>query len=171
MDISLLADREKRILDSLQTMYWDVGNPDDSKYHPIYQQYREIHFEYASQAEVSLEALKRAIFIQWYAFSEPSQLSGIGDLDSASMEKSMKALDLFLRTKPKENEFEWMLAHYIKVEEYPFTVNVVFTSILSLVELTNKLDTSPKYPKAINRDHMANRGCMGRYWNSLSIFS
>jgi hypothetical protein len=169
MDLTLLANRELNVLKKIREVGWDIRFSDDPRYVQLWEEYREIHKEYAILSDFNLEALKRGVFIQWYAWSEPSQLSGIGLLDSHSMRRVLMALNRRISKGELDDEFKWMLCHYIKVMEIPFEMDADLTALQNLLP-ANKV-AEMVYPAKIDREHMETRGGMGHYWNSMSMFS
>ncbi|WP_271766659.1 hypothetical protein [Aquimarina algiphila] len=115
----------------------------------IYIQYQDIHAEYVVLANKSIEALKRAVFLQWYAVTEPSYLTGISRLNKNAKQKSIIELKKQIKTVP-EKELRYMLNYYL-LWDY------VFTSL-------TKSDVNQVSIPNMNTN---NRGQMGIYWNSI----
>ncbi|NTS44018.1 hypothetical protein HRG84_24275 [Flavisolibacter sp. BT320] len=158
---------EEEVLAEIQRLPWDVRYELDPRYEPQFRKYCDIHREYASVADKDIEALKRALFIQWYRCAEPSALSGISGLDLRSMRAVAVALDARLETHDIDEELHWMLSHYVGVADFAFNqfndLKFLNNFILSYSE-TN-------YPVSIDRVVMRTRGGMGRYWDSVSGFT
>lgn len=75
--------------------------------------YADVHRGYVQLAETGdLEALKRAIFLQWFQVAEPAFLSGIGDLDADAMTCALALVDKLCSSNLVDEEFQWMLVHY-----------------------------------------------------------
>ncbi|AMM51529.1 hypothetical protein TH61_10585 [Rufibacter sp. DG15C] len=132
----------------------------------IFVAYKEVHSQYAVLAELEPEALKRALFLQWYAQVEPSDLSGICELDEDSELKVIQVLDNRIRAGTLDKELAWMLSYYI---DWDFVFNR-FSSFKSLQEFMLE-GKQISFPERIDRVAMRRRGQMGIYWNSLDVFS
>lgn len=118
----------------------------------VFSQYRDIHSEYVALIDDSTEALKRAVFIQWYALSEPNYLTGIGTLDEASKQKITEALKRQIKAS-SDDELRHMLGYYL-LWDY------VFPSI-------DKGDLGDVNETKVLGMHTKNRGQMGTYWASI----
>jgi hypothetical protein len=119
--------------------------------------YNNIFIAYCRLNE-DLEALKRALFIQWYASCEPTAFSGIGLLDKDYQKKNLLKLMDALTSDKADSELKAMVKHYYAVADYYF--NAFINS--SIIE------------KYLGRNHTTiisfnNRGQMGAYWKSLAI--
>ena len=65
----------------------------------VFEQYKEIHKAYAELHKRDLEALKRGLFLTWYALVEPPCFTGVRELDMEAERKIMKTLDRRLKKK------------------------------------------------------------------------
>ena len=115
----------------------------------IYAQYQSIHIAYTELAHTSIEALKRALFIQWYAVTEPSYLTGIANLNKTAIQQTITLLEKQIKTT-SDKELQYMLNYYL-LWDY------VFISI-------KKSDINEVVIPTINTK---NRGQMGMYWKSI----
>ncbi len=115
-----------------------------------FERYRLIHTSYAKLAKTGdLEALKRALFIQWYSVSEPSCFSGISNL----AEKSEKGIFQILTSGSLHDpELTYMLQHYQ-------AVNPGY-----MATLKKTLSGKPRSEFLVNT---TKRGQMGDYWHSF----
>jgi len=134
-------------------------------YFGICTEYKKIHQEYSKLAKKNLEALKRGIFILWYALTEPSCYTGIGILDLAAEKHILRILDRRLKEKITDYELEWMLDYYSNWD-FVFESFKEFEYVQQRMKATEKTEL----PDRIDRNHMSTRGQMGRYWNSLNRF-
>ncbi|MGN6617362.1 MAG: hypothetical protein ACTHJ5_09310 [Ilyomonas sp.] len=134
------------------------------KLQEIFLEYKKIHQTYASLSLHNIEALKRGLFIQWYAIAEPSFLTGISDLDEEAETQILRRLDQ-LKVNEIEEELSWMLNYYSNWK-WIFEINKTFTGFNK--NIVN--DQNNKLPETIDREAMKKRGGMGRYWNSLKVF-
>lgn len=167
MNLAQLAEMEGNILREIQDLPWDARCKPGPRHEPLFQKYREIHKAYASLASKDIEALKRGLFIQWYALTEPPALSGISGLDPESIRAVAVALNARLETGDTDEELIWMLSHYIGVADF------TFDQFKDLGHLANFVSTYTEtiYPASIDREAMKCRGGMGMYFNSLPTFS
>lgn len=132
----------------------------------IFEEYNKVHQQYAKLCKDKLEALKRGLFLSWFAMSEPSCFTGIKDLDPESEEKIIMILDKRLINNETEYELDWMLGYYSNW-------NWVFDQFTKYKAFQNKLvnGTRVDMPNFINHKEMKNRGRMGMYWSSLTIYN
>jgi hypothetical protein len=63
----------------------------------VFERYKEIHKTYAELHKQDLEALKRGLFLTWYALVEPPCFTGIKDLDAEAENRIMHTLERRLR--------------------------------------------------------------------------
>jgi hypothetical protein len=131
----------------------------------VFSRYREVHAAYAELASNEPEALKRGLFLQWYALAEPPFLTGLNALSADAEQTIIGLTDERLRQPATDDELGWML-HYYSAWEWIFAR---FTDAHKLDEFLKSEKRIP-LPASINRDAMALRGQMGYYWNSLSVF-
>lgn len=103
-----------------------------------------------------LESLKRAIFIQWYSISEPSNNTGIGALNSEYQKENLLRVEKLIITKSIDSEFLEMIYHYYEISDW------YFNSILSLKPLFDLKSRSIN-----NIVITTERGIMGKYWRSI----
>ncbi|RZL13983.1 MAG: hypothetical protein EOO89_16735 [Pedobacter sp.] len=167
MNLTQLAEMEDEVLAEIKQLPWDVRYELDPRYEPQFRKYCGIHTEYAFLADKDIEALKRGLFIQWFAYAEPSALSGISVLDPESMRAVAVALDARLEADDIDEELRWMFSHYVGVADF------AFDQFKDLKYLNNFILSYSKtnYPVSIDRVSMRTRGGMGRYWSSMANFS
>ncbi|MDB5127440.1 hypothetical protein [Mucilaginibacter sp.] len=128
----------------------------------IYNKYKEIYLQYSEfyKKTHNLEALKRIIFIQWYAVVEPMTLTGIGELDQDIEEENLRHLYNLIINKEVDKEFLTMILHYYYIGDWYFNSFCDFSEALNSIakqECTSFLVSQFK-----------DRGQMGHYWNSLN---
>jgi hypothetical protein len=129
----------------------------------ISEKYNEIHNEYTKLNKVNLEALKRAIFIQWYAAVEPKCYTGIGDLNSENIINNISQLKDLISKNEIDTEFKNMIFHYYKI------ANWYFDAFINIIELKILINSFEYKSDTNNLDSkMINRGQMGEYWKSLT---
>ena len=167
MNIDELAIKEQNLYSSVLEFEGTIEEKSDKVvYFGISKEYREIHQEYSRLAKSELEALKRALFLMWYAISEPDWLTGIGLLDEKSEKRVIKILDRRLKRGITDYELDWMLDYYSNWD-------YIFERFSDFKHFQNRLKSKSKteLPDEIDRLKMEQRGQMGRYWNSLTRFN
>jgi hypothetical protein len=131
----------------------------------ITEEYRQIHSAYSQLAYDNIEALKRGLFITWDALTEPSWLTGIGELDFESERLIAKLSNELIRKQELDSELQWMLDYY---STWDFVFERFKEYELFYRRATNK--SGFELPESIDRDFMSTRGQMGSYFNSLNIW-
>lgn len=165
MDLADLANKESELhlkvlglLDQKQTKEMDEQLQD------IIIKYRKVHNLYADLAHSDTEALKRGLFIQWYALAEPNYLTGISNLDEQAELKIIDALNDVILKGTMDEELHWMLDYYLSWDW-------IFEKYSGYKGLeTSKMNREERLPERIDREMMKKRGQMGLYWNSLTVF-
>ncbi len=111
-------------------------------------EYKKIHQAYADLSSSDIEALKRGLFIQWYALSEPSYLTGIADLDETTEAKIIEDLNDFIKAKKIDDELIWMLNYYARWDR-------IFDRISSFkgFDKTVVNEQNDKLPEIIEREN------------------
>ncbi|WP_225000218.1 hypothetical protein [Cesiribacter sp. SM1] len=141
----------------------------------IFDQYRQIHAEYVAlccfktERYVRNEALKRAIFLSWYAEVEPASFTGLADLWEDKITEAYFALNRIIEKGWMNEELAWMLTYYSSWDWV----------ILQYTE--NKIHAVTKWVRAINaheatlplgllpKGTMDKRGLMGLYFKELGV--
>jgi hypothetical protein len=141
--------RSKKTEDKLQTIFFA---------------YRKLHQLYADIADKNIEALKRGLFIQWYALAEPNYLTGIADLNEQAEIKIIQTLNEKIENNELDGELDWMLNYYLNWDW-------VFDRFNGYNGLDKaKMNKKDNLPDSIDYNSMDQRGQMGKYWNSLTRF-
>jgi hypothetical protein len=135
----------------------------------VFAEYCSIHRDYVaclSDALSGMEALKRALFIQWIALTEPSCFTGIRglDLDWDSQKRVLEVLDAVLRDDRADSELTMMLDWYIRIADWYFEKLNGYPAISRFVG--QPLETPLPTPR---RTQFEDRGAMGEYWRSLNF--
>jgi len=165
MTIEKLAEDEDKLYSIVCDLYNKSKTLETQKeLDSIYSSYRQVHLYYSDLASKEDEALKRGLFIQWYAQTEPSDLTGICEIDDQAALAIIKVLESKIKTDTLDNELNWMLNYYANWD-YVFKGFENNTTLKTFVQ--NRTDKY--FPKSINRASMSKRGQMGRYWNSLTL--
>lgn len=132
---------------------------DSKELQKIHHRYQEIHTAYITHE--SLEALKRAVFLQWYAAIEPSYLSGIDLLDHNDEIRTIKRLDDLIRSNTLDAELTMMLDYYYRMADWYFDG---FEHMEELKDFFRR-----DQPTSLVKIESGNRGQMGEYWSSLNL--
>jgi hypothetical protein len=156
MTLTELTDKETELYSSAIDLY--DGKEKQLTLNQIHAEYRNVHKEYAKMSETDIESLKRGLFIQWYAITEPNYLTGIAELDENAERKIITELKKRIDQNKADNELKWMLNHYLNWDFvfYRFKKIAEFKKNKKVTYLTNK------------KLKMVNRGQMGIYWNSIT---
>jgi hypothetical protein len=133
-------------------------------YDRIYDEYEKIHRKYVDFAihNSDIEALKRAIFIQWYLVAEPDYLSGIQHLDESAELLALDELQRLASINKLDKEFIWMLRCYYEITMFFIPPESCYANLANYLE--NLPPWDPDYGKKYDFN---NRGLMGNYWLSL----
>ncbi len=166
MTLQELARREEKLYSKVDGLY---NQPQSVKvkeqFREIFSEYKRIHQQYAQLSSADIEALKRGLFIQWYALTEPNYLTGIADLDENAENNIICNLNEGIAAGKADNELIWMLNYYSNW-------HWVFERLQSFKGFDSEIVNEQNYklPGKIDRKEMEQRGQMGRYWNSLPKF-
>ena len=132
----------------------------------VFAEYAEIHRDYvelAADPVAGMEALKRAVFLDWYELAEPACFSGLSGLDAAARRECLRALDRLCARDGLDAELAWVLPWYFLVAAYAFTA---FGQLPGLAARLAALDPHA-WEAADPPDDLRQRGRMGEYWQSL----
>ena len=128
----------------------------------IFASYKQVHKNYADLSNNDYEALKRGLFIQWYACIEPSYFTGIAEIDQEAEKNIIDNIEKHIQNKTLDVELKWML-NYFASWDFVFAR---FSTRKGLVELIANR-TEEFFPTKIDNEAMSTRGQMGKYWNSI----
>ena len=134
----------------------------------VFDSYREIHKGYASLAMAGdIESLKRSLFIQWYAVSEPSCFTGIQEVDHDVEEVVFSIVENLIFNGHADEELKFMIAWYYQISSYYFDTFWPNSPIFKILSQFNQ-----NHDYRIERfplgEPLENRGQMGDYWMSIS---
>lgn len=129
----------------------------------VFDAYQNIHCQYAKLATLNLEALKRALFLQWYGLVEPSYYSGISVINPQAEETVIQALESQVKQPVMEAELQAMLSYYLNWEAIfdRYERSKLFNRLI-----TDRLDYKAIIDQ-ISSYSMHKRGQMGLYWQSI----
>lgn len=133
-----------------------------------YDEYQTIHAAYTELLgeDPNQEALKRALFIQWYSMADPSFSSGIGLLLPEAELHVLTRLNHLLQNGAADAELTEMLTYYADANwNYGFTLSGFhhLTALQTFIQL-HENDKRNSYAPAFNLHEMKKRGQMGEYW-------
>jgi hypothetical protein len=163
-----LASTETELYSTVLELYKKKQTEElNEKLKTVFALYRQVHNHYSDLAKGNDEALKRGLFIQWYAITEPNYLTGIKELDEVAEENIVDLIEEKIQNKSLDTELKWMLNYYA-TWDYVFDR---FKNRKGLAELiVNRTDRLPE-GLVIDKEAMNKRGQMGTYWNSLNHFT
>jgi len=166
MNIVDLTNKEDELCSIVHEVHGTMADKNEQlRDQGVFDDYRQVHTGYADRADKDLESLKRGLFIQWYAFAEPSCFTGINELEKDAELKIIELTDNLITADKMDLELNWMLSYYSTWD----SVFDRFRDYKALQEwIQNKIGT--ELPDTIDRQEMATRGQMGKYWNSLNHF-
>lgn len=126
--------------------------------------YRELMSDYLLlAASGSIEALKRAVFIGWYARSEPECFTGLGDITDAQFIQSQEIAAQWLDSCDADDEFAAMLGYCVRVYDW-------FGGSSSADRLASQARQFVDLPgpwTSYDLAQFAMRGAMGDYFSSI----
>ncbi|MGV3656723.1 MAG: hypothetical protein ACO1NX_02170 [Chitinophagaceae bacterium] len=167
MTLQEFADREETLYDKVIDLNRQPqSSQTDQTLREIFLEYKKVHQAYAEKSLIDNEALKRGLFIQWYALLEPNYLTGIADLDENAENKIVQALNDRIEAGNADNELTWMLNYYANWDW-------IFERLTSFKGFDSSIvnEQNNRLPDKIDREEMEHRGQMGKCWNSLTQFS
>ncbi|MCW5864110.1 MAG: hypothetical protein KIT52_13520 [Anaerolineae bacterium] len=162
--VSLAA--HERVLDSrLAAVRMKRGLTQESpEYRTIFADYAAIHREYVEMAvDGNEEALKRALFLQWYCVTEPWFLCGLLDLDALAERRLLMLVDTLCASKRLDKELSWMLSYYYLIADYYFQHEGQYPALVAHCQAQPHHDHIEQ-PIGFVSDR---RGQMGDYWKSV----
>jgi hypothetical protein len=131
----------------------------------VFAAYEQIHREYVDLITPDangLEALKRALFIQWYAWVEPAFLSGVSDVDLQATARVFDELVRLAALTEFDAELRSMASWYFIVGDHCFPASVR-PALAPLLNLEQPLQAA----KVAGVHWPSDRGQMGEYWNQI----
>ena len=158
MTLTDLADKEIKLYSAVIEIYdGKIKLEPEVNLDRIFTEYKNIHKEYAQISDKQIEGLKRGLFIQWYALTEPNYLTGISELDIKAEREIMTVLKNRIDQNKTDEELIWMMNYYLAwdwvFEKYKDIAK--FKKIdEEKISISRKIETQ-------------GRGQMGIYWNSI----
>jgi hypothetical protein len=157
---------ETRLLTQVQTVSGTIEQKAQQlRAAGVFQDYAAVHKGYAELAERTgnLEALKRALFLQWYTVSEPPCFTGLSDMDPQAEAIIFRLLEQMLTVGRLDNELAWMLPYYGGVTGWYFEAHAG----PRLQEYLRSAGRPGWQETLKDRKALSNRGQMSYYWLSL----
>lgn len=170
LSLEALANWESAVLASIHGATGSVDERDAqitrsgmyAEYPAILGAYVEL-IELSGDPRIELEALKRAVFLVWYSFTQLPVDSGIAELAESSVRRVFDLLESELRGHHADDELRWMLAWYRRVFGYVFDHFGVARSIDEAAGTTSTDDAR----RQLAASHFGGRGQLGDYWRSI----
>ena len=133
----------------------------------VFEAYARVHGAYVDLAERdgNKEALKRAVFLQWYALSEPSCFTGLFKVDDNAQRRAFEQVEFLLEKNELDDEFAWMLPYYYRITDYYLDRFKRFEKLKAFCIQNNRELWADSVPK---RESLLGRGQMSRYWLSIT---
>jgi len=130
----------------------------------VFGAYADIHRNYVRLAkEGDQEALKRALFLQWFEVAEPAFLTGLSDLDADEKSVALALAEKECSSQNLDDEFRWMVPYYYLIAEWFVQES---GQVPNLIEFCRShVPTGRIVPQAAVA--FDGRGQMGDYWESL----
>ena len=136
---------------------------------PVFAAHAAIHTAYAEEAHCDDEALKRALFLQWYVLVEPPDFTGLGWVEETSTDLVWMALERRLRSQRLDRELEVMLHYMFGGWTSEFKYLLESLNRTPLLRLLESKVTDPDLPvwNELDAASMEERGQMGDYFASV----
>jgi len=128
-----------------------------SRYDVVYHAYARLATELTSDDE----ALKRALFLQWVAFVEPTEFTGIDTLDKDTQRTVLEAVQQRITEANAHGELLWMLRWYDSITEWYFDD---FPDLPLLWRFRQDKHNAIHLADIFTQERLQGRGQMGAYW-------
>lgn len=134
----------------------------------MYEAWQSIFQEYVVLSrQGNLEALKRALFLYWYSWAEPNQLSGILCLDENLVEETLQMIDDLARNGELDKELKWMLPHYY--EDTSLYLDHLWRDQFPYLHKASEETPDVSEERCLDASYDA-RGQLGEYWKRIQDF-
>jgi hypothetical protein len=133
----------------------------------VFDRYRAVHTAYArllTHPGDGLEALKRALFLQWIAQFEPSCFTGVHEVEAGAEQRVIAAAQQTLADGPADTELAVMLRWYDSLTAWYFER---FQDAAVLQRYLGRAEVPEGLADVFTEQSLTNRGQMGRYWLSV----
>lgn len=130
----------------------------------ILRSYANVHRKYVELAvSGDIEALKRAIFLQWFENVEPASFSGLANLDREAVARTMELVEARCAVAAVDDELGWMLPFYFLIAEWAFPPPTTCPRFTAFCKA--------HAPKGLVQPpagaDLRGRGQMGAYWREV----
>ena len=165
MHLNELAEEEFHILDKVRGIEGLIEQKQaELESSGIFDNYRRVYNKYVELAvQGDIEALKRALFLWWFDFAEPSFLTGIYELDGWCVLEQLEAL---ASTNKLDKELGWMLPYYYLITDYYFDA-VLENEGQALRKFLDENKNTSLPCKDLLSANLEGRGQMADYWLSI----
>ncbi len=131
----------------------------------VYEAWREIFREYVILAKTGdREALKRSLFLFWYSFAEPHELSGVPELDTRLGQEVLGMVSDVLQKAEGDPELKWMLPFYYSIAD--FYIDYFWPGQFDDVRRASK-ENKDLWTTGCTESTFENRGQLGMYWKGI----
>ena len=172
LSLSSLAGWEDAVLASLQGASGTLEERDHQiERSGMFGEYPAILHAYIDlfgDEESALEAVKRAMFLEWRGAMAPSALTGIASLPEGTARAVIGELDARARRGGADDELAWMLAWYAGEGRFLFEL---YGATTALLDLADSMPADAWRTRQITSARMKQRGQLGRYWMALATGS
>ena len=128
----------------------------------VFRDYARVHSAYSALAAGgSIEALKRALFLQWFAVSEPSCFSGLGEVEPESERRVFELLDSLAANGLPDPELRWMLPYYYRNTDFHFDSQPGLPMLRRWLQDHKRVPFRDEY---FHDPALGGRGQMSDYW-------
>ena len=165
MRLISLAARETMLDTQLAAARAIRGLTEESpEYRSILADYAAIHREYVELAMGGdEEALKRALFLQWYRVTEPWFLCGLSDLDASAEQQLLTLVDILCASNRLGEELRWMLPYYYLIADDYFQHEDRCPALVAHCQAHPHQGQMERPAGFVSEG----RGQMGEYWASI----
>jgi hypothetical protein len=162
-DLSKLAAREAELVAQVQAASGSGSRRTQTlEAAGVFAAYRDVHRAYVALLPDG-EALKRALFIQWFSSTEPPCFSGIAAPDRDAERAVFDELERRAQAGALDAELRWMLSWYRVVSDFYFPPAERFPSLRAALESHDQpVETARRAHPPLD-----GRGQMGDYWRSV----
>jgi hypothetical protein len=132
----------------------------------VFRRYLDVHTAYTELATAGdLEALKRALFLQWYALSVPCFCTGIFETAPDSDLTVLTTVERLLDQGRLDPELHHMLPYYYFHTDFFLEAK---PGLESLKRYCHQTCPAPPSAQWVEPSAMVGRGLMGEYWRSVA---
>jgi hypothetical protein len=168
LTLSSIAGWERAIAASVRGATGTIAERDQQlERSGLYGEYPAIlnaYIDLFNEPSSSLEALKRALFIVWYAAVEVPTISGIAELPDRSVRTVIEELGARLRSGDADEELHWMLAWYHAHGAHLFEMYVAEPSVERAAREAGPDSWRHARPTQAS---LRERGQLGDYWRAM----